>query len=191
MKPVIKETIVVEGTHDSAHLKRFFDCDTIVTGGLALFGKDGRKTEEIRAAAERNGIIVFTDPDGPGEKIRRRVEEIVPDCRHAFVMKENARTKHKVGVEHASFEVLQEALAHTVTWGEPKEETISPEVFYELGLAGKENSEALRERAARAFHIGYANAKTMRGRLNRLGVTEEELRKAVNGETDCECRTDT
>ena len=28
MKPYIKEVIVVEGIHDSAHLKKYFDCET-------------------------------------------------------------------------------------------------------------------------------------------------------------------
>ena len=30
------EILVVEGKNDSANLKRYFDCDTIITGGLAL-----------------------------------------------------------------------------------------------------------------------------------------------------------
>ena len=33
---VIKEVIVVEGKHDSATLKQYFKCDTVITNGLSL-----------------------------------------------------------------------------------------------------------------------------------------------------------
>ena len=180
MKPGIKEVIVVEGTHDSTRLKEFFDCETIVTGGLA---KKDKILEQIKAAKERCGVIVFTDPDGPGAKIRRWIDEAVPGCAHAFVMKEDARTKRKVGIEHAPFEVLKEALDHLVTWGEPQsDESITAADFYELGLLGSEQSEENRKKAARAFHIGMGSAKTMRQSFNKMGITKEMIREQLKDE---------
>ena len=35
----IKEVIVVEGRHDTERLRKYFDCDTIETGGTSL-GQD-------------------------------------------------------------------------------------------------------------------------------------------------------
>lgn len=187
MKEVIREVIVVEGTHDSARLKEFFDCETIVTGGLGM--RDG-VLEAIKAARDRTGVIVFTDPDGPGAKIRRWIDEAVPGCKHAYVMKEDAHTKHKVGVEHASYEVLKEALDHTVEWQNGRtQETITAADFCELGLLGGEHSEALRRKTAKAFHIGHGSAKTLRQSLNKLGITKEELENRLKDEqTDCQCR---
>ena len=173
MKPAIREVIVVEGMHDSAHLKRYFDCETIITGGMGI---DEAVMDEIRNAAKRTGIILFTDPDGPGERIRRKIEAEIPGCRHAFVMKQDARTEHKVGVEHAGYAALKEALDHTVTWVDSKEETISAAEFYALGLSGNDRSEEKRSVVAHALHIGYANAKTLRARMNRLGVTVNEVK---------------
>ncbi len=173
MKPVIKEVIVVEGSHDSARLKLFFDCETIVTHGLGM--KDS-VIEQVREAKQRCGVIIFTDPDEPGRKIRARIDQAVPGCMHAFVRKEDARTTHKVGVEHASFEVLQDALQHTVTLQDSPQEQITAADFYELGLMGRENSEELRRFAAAKLHIGYGSAKGLRMRMNRLGVTAEELK---------------
>ena len=173
MKPVIQETIVVEGTHDSENLKKYFSCETIVTGGLGMrYGV----MEEIKAAKQRTGVIIFTDPDGPGAKIRRWIDEAVPGCKHAFVLKENARTKRKVGIEHASYEVLKEALDHTVTWlDNDAEEIISPADMYMLGLSGGKDSEAKRNVLAGKLHIGFSNASTMRKRLNRIGISREEI----------------
>ena len=54
MKPYIKEVIVVEGMHDSAHLKKYFDCETIVTGGMGI---DDAVMEKVKEAAGRTGII--------------------------------------------------------------------------------------------------------------------------------------
>ncbi|MBP3868933.1 MAG: ribonuclease M5 [Solobacterium sp.] len=180
MKEVIKEVIVVEGAHDSARLKEFFDCETIITGGLGM--RDG-VLEEIQAAKDRCGVIVFTDPDGPGAKIRRWIDEAVPGCKHAYVMKEEARTTRKVGVEHASYEVLKEALDHTVEWQNDKtEESIRAADFYELGLLGTDRSEALRKKVAKAFHIGHGSAKTLRQSLNKLGITKEEVENRLNNE---------
>ncbi len=180
MKPVIKEVIVVEGTHDSMRLKQFFDCETIVTGGLGM--RDG-VMEEIRNAKERCGVIVFTDPDGPGAKIRRWIDEAVPGCAHAFVMKEDARTTRKVGIEHAPYEVLKEALDHLVTWENRKaEETITAADFYELGLLGNAASEERRKQIARAFHIGLGSAKTMRQSLNKMRIAKEEIRNVLEDE---------
>ena len=176
MKPHIKEVIVVEGSHDSAHLKKYFDCETIVTGGLGI---DERVMERIKEAAKENGIIVFTDPDGPGKMIRAKIEAEVPSCMHAFVMKAEARTTHKVGVEHASYEVLAEALKHASVIEQPSEETISAAVFYELGLAGQSGSEEKRRIVSKAFHVGEGYAKYLRKMLNRKGITAEQVKEIL------------
>ena len=173
MKPYIKEVIVVEGIHDSAHLKKYFDCETIVTGGLGI---DDHVMEQIKEAAARTGIIVFTDPDGPGKKIRRKIEAEIPDCGHAYVMKADARTTHKVGVEHASFEVLSEALSHVSRNDMHTGTTVTMAEFCELGLIGEAGSEAKRQKVARAFHIGEGNAKYLRKMLCRRGITAEQVK---------------
>ncbi len=175
-KKRIRELIVVEGKNDTARLKQFYDCDTIETGGTSL---GDEVLELIRYAQQRRGVIVFTDPDSPGNRIRNAVNRAVPECKNAFVDKVNARTEKKVGVEHASFEVIDEALSNLVTWTEKPNEEITSQDFYELGLTGKENSGALREKAGRLLHIGNGTAKTMRYRINCLGITREELKEVL------------
>lgn len=179
MKKVIKELIVVEGRHDTAALKRLFDCDTIETGGSSLAPS---VMEQIKTAAAQRGVIIFTDPDAPGNLIRDRINREIPNCLNAFVQKKDARTSRKVGVEHAGKEILLEALEHLVTMTEQPEETITVQDFYRLGLTGRSNSSTLRERIGELYHIGYGSAKTMRHRLNCLGVTPEELQEKISNE---------
>ncbi|EWH20190.1 ribonuclease M5, partial [Bacillus haynesii] len=105
----IKEIIVVEGRDDTAKIKSAVDADTIETNGSAI-GEDVIK--RIRFAQETRGVIILTDPDFPGEKIRKTIAEKVPGCKHAFLPKHLAKPKNKrgIGVEHASLEAIRECL---------------------------------------------------------------------------------
>lgn len=174
----IRELIIVEGRNDTLTLKRYFDCDTLETNGTDL---NDTKIAMIQRAQKKRGVIVFTDPDSPGNRIRNEINTRVPGCLNAFVDKVNARTDKKVGVEHAEKEVLEEALSHLVTYTDKPAENITAQDFYELGLTGRENSAQLREKAGMALHIGFGTAKTMRTRMNCLGITLEELKEVLEG----------
>ena len=67
----IKEVIVVEGHHDTATLKQYFDVETIETNGSAI---NKETLEYIKEVQAKRGVIIFTDPDYPGEKAQRRAE---------------------------------------------------------------------------------------------------------------------
>ncbi|MBQ6333462.1 MAG: ribonuclease M5 [Erysipelotrichaceae bacterium] len=168
---MIKEVIVVEGVNDTKRLQSFFAVDTIETHGLGL---KKETIELIRRINEERGVILFLDPDTPGEKIRNRLNEEIKGLKNAFVMKEDARTRKKVGIEHADKEVLEEALKNLVTYGEVKE-TISHEEFYELGLMGQEDSQTKREKVSAYFHLGRCNAKTLLKRLNMAGLSYKDI----------------
>jgi ribonuclease M5 len=172
----IQEVIVVEGRHDTEKLRKYFDCDTIETGGSSL---GSEVIERIQAAQATRGVIVFTDPDSSGNRIRNAVNRAVPGCKNAFVDRENAHTSKKVGVEHADEEFLTAALAHLVTYIAHPAEQITVQQFYELGLTGGANSAALRNKVGKAFHIGSGSAKTVLHRLNCLNVTYEQLKEAA------------
>lgn len=104
----IAEMIVVEGKEDTVAIRRAVDADTIETGGSAI---DEKVLRRIELARERRGVIIFTDPDVPGEKIRKIIEARVPGCSHAFLAKADARGKDGIGVEHARPEAIRAALA--------------------------------------------------------------------------------
>ena len=172
---MIKELIVVEGKNDTKRLQSFFDVETIETHGLGL-SKD--TIELIRKANEKRGVILFLDPDTPGEKIRKRLNDEIPDLKNAFILKEDGRTSKKVGIEHASKEVLEEALNNLITYTDSKQ-TISMEEFYQLGLSGNDDSASKREKVYRHFHLGKCNGKTLFKRLNMLGIDKDEIGKIL------------
>ena len=143
-KKTIKEVIVVEGKNDTNHLKDFFNVDTIETNGLGLNKETIELIKEINA---KRGVILLLDPDTPGEKIRKRLNDIIPGLKNVFLLKEEARTKKKVGVEHASKETIEKSLENIITYKKTIE-TISYEEFKELGLVGEKDSASKREKVS-------------------------------------------
>lgn len=180
MKPKIKELIVVEGKNDTHTLKRYFDCDTIETHGDRV---NAQTLDFIKQAQKTRGVIVFTDPDSPGEHIRRVIMEKIPGCKHAWIEKKKARTPKKVGVEHALKDDLWDSLSSSVTFMQ-ESTTLSWQDYIDLGLIG--NSK-LREAVCVAFHIGKCNAKTCYKRLNQMQITQtdvlEKIQEVQDGST--------
>ena len=177
-RPLIRQLIVVEGKHDTANLQRYFDCDTAETGGLSL---DEDALARIAFAAKTRGVIVFTDPDSPGNRIRHVINQRIPGCANAYVMKENARTERKVGIEHADRDTLWEALEHIAVVDPCAKETITMNDLFTLRLTGSPDSSERRRIAGEALHIGFANAKTMHRRLCALGITYAQLQEVLDG----------
>ena len=71
----INEFIVVEGRDDTQRVKSAVECDTIETNGSAV---DEEVIAVIKQAQETRGVIILTDPDFPGDKIRNTIKDRVP-----------------------------------------------------------------------------------------------------------------
>ena len=173
----IKEIIVVEGRDDTAAVKRAVDAVTIETHGYGI----SRSTWElIEEAAEGPGIIVFTDPDHAGEQIRRRIMKKYPDAKEAFLDRTDATKKGDIGIENAEPEAIRDALvkAHC-TSSEETGTQVSLEQLTRAGLAGGPGSAEKRAAVGKKLGIGYANSKTFLARLNRFGITTEQLEAAL------------
>ncbi len=176
----IKEVLVVEGIHDTQRIKEAVDADTIETGGSSL----GEKVlKRIEKAQKERGVIIFTDPDAPGDKIRSIINERIPGCKNAYLLKSQAKTDKKVGIEHASLKVIQEALLHVAEAYEEDNQSLTFEEFVDCGLMGRSDSRQRRDLLAEKFYIGQANGKTCFKRLNSMRVTKRDILQAL-GEMD-------
>ena len=99
----------MEGKSDTTAIKRATGADTIETNGSAI---DERTLDRIQLAQETRGVIVFTDPDFPGRRIRSIIEERIPGVKHAFLHKSKtiAKNGQGLGIEHAKDEDIIKAL---------------------------------------------------------------------------------
>lgn len=177
---VINEMIVVEGRKDTVSIKRAVEADTIETNGSAV-GESVLK--QIELAAKRRGVIVFTDPDYAGNRIRQIVSKRVPGCKHAFIKKADANPKQRgksVGVEHASPDAIREALLAVRTEQlEPFAAQMTVADLMEAGLLSGKGARSRRERLGEHLSIGYANGKQLLKRLHIFRITPEEFNEAV------------
>ncbi|MBQ2228076.1 MAG: ribonuclease M5 [Firmicutes bacterium] len=173
------ETVVVEGRDDEAAVLRAVDAAVISTHGWGL--PEGN-VERIRAAYERTGIIILTDPDFAGENIRRRLSEQFPDAKHAYLARPEASKRQgervvDIGVENAAPEAIQAALlaARAQVQTAPCAETVTQADLIALGLAGGSGSTQLREALGKELGIGSCNAKAFARRLAAFGIPREEF----------------
>lgn len=177
----INEVVVVEGKSDTQAIQRAFEADTIETNGSSI---SERVLCEIERAWKRRGVIVFTDPDSAGERIRRIISEKIPNVKHAFLSRAQATRDQKVGIEFASKEAIVQALERVRTQKEfnGKETIIYPiswEDYLAEGFTGKPYSSKFREMVADKLGIGYGNAQKFYQRLAVLRVSPEELDHAI------------
>lgn len=173
---MLKETIVVEGKNDVTAVKRAVDADVIITSG---FGLNKKIIQLIKTAQQRHGVIVLTDPDFMGEKIRSIISEKVKGVKHAFIAREDAKKDGDIGIENASPETIKKALLTTKTEIENPKIEYSVADMVEYGLSGQLDSAQTRNALGGILGIGYANAKQFLNRLNKYGIKREEFHNAI------------
>lgn len=174
---MINEVIVVEGKRDVQAVRRAVDAECIATGGFTL---DSKTIEQIRYAYIKRGIIILTDPDSAGERIRKYLTERFPNAKHAFVPREAANANNDIGIEQASPEAIRSAL-HKVRYLECKPAAeFSWADIIDAGLTGTPDASKRRAILGAELGIGYTNAKGFWQRLNNYGVTREEFDTAIN-----------
>jgi len=160
MKYAIQETILVEGKYDLNKIKSLFTSPVLTTNGFGIF-KDEQLIKYLRRLSESCGIVVLTDGDASGNKIRNVIKSrvsgkvyhaYIPDIYGKEKRKRFASAEGKLGVEAMSSEIILEAVkksgAHFLDQTTPyiSSAPITRADFYQVGLIGAENSQALRSR---------------------------------------------
>ncbi|MGV3354772.1 ribonuclease M5 [Streptococcus orisratti] len=178
----IQEVIVVEGKDDTANLKRFYEVDTYETRGSAI---DEDDLERIERLHDLRGVIVFTDPDYNGERIRKIIMQAIPTVKHAFLQRDEATPKSKtkgrsLGVEHASFEDLEKALSSVRGYYDDDNQfDITKSDLMRLGLLMGGESRKRREYLGEHLRIGYCNGKQLLKRLELFGINLAEVEEVM------------
>lgn len=136
---MVNEIIIVEGKSDSQKLKKIFgeNLITIETKGL---GFDNKKLNLIKELSKNNKIIIFTDPDGPGKKIREGlIEYLDTDIYNAFISKTDIdKNSKKIGIAEANETAIKKALKNLITYNK-NNESISWNEYVDNDFYLKEN----------------------------------------------------
>lgn len=196
----IKETIVVEGVYDKIKLSRFIDAVIIVTNGFRVFS-DERILKSIKKMAEETGIVILTDSDSAGFKIRNYIKQSIPEnqVKHAYVPDVHGKEKRKrepgreglLGVEGIKDDIILSALQNagcTIDGNAQTPKTgraITKADLYKAGLSGGMNSHEKRSALAAALGIPMKiSANMLLDILNRLLDYDEfcEIVQNINEE---------
>lgn len=155
----IEQAVVVEGKYDKIKLSSIIDGVIITTNGFSVL-KNKEKLDLIRYYAKNKGIIILTDSDSAGFKIRgylkgavnegNIINVYIPDV-FGKEKRKNAPSKEgKLGVEGIDCDVILEAFKKAGVIMSEKNDTLIAEKItvtdlYELGLSGGSNSSEKRK----------------------------------------------
>ncbi|NLL52625.1 MAG: ribonuclease M5 [Peptococcaceae bacterium] len=178
----VQELIVVEGKNDAHAVRNALGkVDVIWTEG---YGLTEEKLNYICQVAEKRGVIICTDPDFAGSQIRRRLLKRIPQAGQVYLSRAVAVKGNDIGLENVSPEEIRKAFTKVLrfrsTAAQPKEKNlITMQDIIQAGLVGTNGSAAKRKALGKIFGIGDTNAKQFLHRLNRLGVSREDLWRAL------------
>lgn len=173
----IREIIVVEGRDDTNRVKEAVECDTFETNGSAITKE---KIERLKILNKHRGLIVLTDPDYAGKRIRTIIEKNIPTAKHAYISNKKAVDKRgKIGIEAASKEDILYALQRFYTPLQEEKTDITNELLIDLGLVGGVTSKVLREQLCEKLNIGYTNAKQLLNKLNMYNISKDLLLEKI------------
>lgn len=160
----IPYAVVVEGKYDKIKLSSIIDSPIIVTNGFGIY-KNSETARLIRYYAEKTGIVILTDSDTAGFRIRGHIKSIVPKGKiiNLYSPEICGKEKRKIqpskegklGVEGISAEKLRKLFVDSglVNDAKSSENPITSLDFYELKLSGNSNSTLYRKQILNAMNL--------------------------------------
>ena len=192
--------LVVEGKYDAARLSHLTDAMILLTDGFGIY-KDKKRQQLLKTLARKNGLILFTDSDAAGFRIRTYITNLV-GAEHvvqAYVPAIRGKEKRKPqpgkegllgveGVEDAIvLQALKDALGDEIglATARPAGRQITYTDLYQWGLSGTPGSAERKYRLLNALGLPpRLSKKELVEALNRL-YSFEQL-DALQGELRAE-----
>lgn len=189
----INEAVIVEGKYDKIKLSGILDTVIIETDGFAIF-KDKEKQQLIRFLSEKRGIIIMTDSDSAGFKIRSFINGItkseniknvyIPDVYGKEKRKTEMSKEGKLGVEGISTELIMSALQKSGVFCSENDKKEGREItrtdFFEDGISGRDNSSEIRKSLAKSLGLPERISSSALLKIINSYMTYDEYKNAIN-----------
>lgn len=184
----IREAIVVEGKYDRMRLNTLFDTSIIETGGFHVMNDSALK-EMIRRFSHTVGIVILTDSDHAGIKLRSYLHSLCQDGKalDAYIPEVPGKEPRKshpgaegiLGVEGIEPSLLENVVLKAVSPVSYDDEPVSFAEWFTAGLSGGTNSAVKRAQFLRRHGLpgSLSNKQALRYLNSILGpsVLREEL----------------
>ena len=177
-KPYISEVIIVEGKTDKQFLLSFLNADIIETNGSAISEEFLNELVEI---SKKREVLVITDPDSPGEKIRNTIIQKIPKTNHIYLDKKDSLFNGKVGLAQCQKEYVLKKLKEVVMFNKQQLHLgITIHDLFELGLVGLESSFKKRSALCKKLKISTCNGKQLLQKVNWMKMNLDLLKGFIN-----------
>lgn len=170
---------VVEGATDEDKLRKC-GCDLIIKTGGKLMRDDVMRY--IAAVAKVRRIVVVTDPDITGRRIREKIEKKIGDCRSVHTRILDSADHGKIGIAEMDMKKLRSIMASYVAEDEASKEadSFSSADMMEVGLTGSGSSER-RQKIYEYLGFSFPDAKSLLRGLCCLGWNKDKVRRILDG----------
>ena len=189
----IDKAIIVEGKYDKIKLSSIFDAPIIVTDGFGIY-KNNEISALIRFYAENGGIIILTDSDSAGFRIRNHIKGLVSNDKitNVYIPEIFGKEKRKdkpskegtIGVEGIDKDIIIEAfkkagvLANGESAFEQKDDCITNLDLFDLGFIGMKNSKIKRQELLGSMDLpSHISTPSLPELLNKVMTRNEFLNK--------------
>ena len=169
----IDGVLIVEGKDDVSYLSSFLNAQFFTTNGYDI---NEDKLNFLKEVAKVNKLIIYTDNDEAGEKIRNVIKSNISgtfDVKSAKMFRKNTK---KFGVAELEKEEVLRSLAPYVT--------TKPIVKNRYNLASlislSSNSDA-RDKLIKKYRLINGTIKSLENQLNLLKVEPEEVKELLSG----------
>ena len=193
----LDKPVIVEGKYDKIRLSDFLDAVIIETDGFRIFS-DKEKRAFIRNLAKTKGIIVMTDSDSAGFRIRNFIRNIasdgevinvyIPDVFGKEKRKTEPSKEGKLGVEGLSREIITEALTKAGVFHSETEKADGRQVtvtdLFEDGFTGSDNSRERKEKLLKKLSLPSRMSNSQLLKLINTFMSYEDYKKAADEISD-------
>lgn len=189
----MERVLLVEGKYDAARLANLVEGAILTTDGFRVY-KDKALQALLKRMAAKRGLVLLTDPDAAGFRIRRYVaglvgrehvcEAYVPAVAGKEARKPKAGAEGLLGVEgladEAILAALEQAGAFTPQDGEKRAaSTVAWADLFDWGLSGTAQAAERRRRFAALLGLPPRLSKTELVQVLAALYTREELEAAA------------
>ena len=165
MKIFLSGILVVEGKEDASYLSNYVSSEIVTTNGFEI------PNEKISYLKDKK-VIILTDPDEAGKKIRQKLNEILPNSINVEVDIKKCVRNSKNGVAECDIDEILTKLKPYIVEQIDTESDIKLSDLYDLELM---NNKDLREQVCLKLKLGKCNVKTMYKRLLNNNIKLKQL----------------
>ena len=178
----IDDIIIVEGKDDVSNLSQVIDATIIPIHGSV--GLSDKKLRQIEVLSENNNIIILTDPDFTGKKIRKKINERVnKNIVNIHVSRNKANKDGNIGVENVDKNVIYNIFLEYLNNKDKKNirtYTYTVSDIIENKLMGSKDSKLRRQMLGDMLKIGYYNSKSLMSVLNGMCLDYDLFTTSIN-----------